>query len=55
MIKRHLEGICNDFVHRTTNVVAEGINSKIKLVKGQGYGFSNLENFRLRLFAAFDD
>jgi transposase len=55
MIKRHLEGICNYFVHRTTNGVAEGINTKIKLVKRQGYGFSNFENFRLRLFAAFDD
>ncbi|MFN9674109.1 MAG: hypothetical protein ACK552_16685 [Microcystis sp.] len=27
----------------------------MKLVKRQGYGFSNFENFRLRLFAAFDD
>ncbi len=55
MIKTHLEGICNYFAHRTTNGVAEGINTKIKLIKRQGYGFSNFENFRLRLFAAFDD
>ena len=51
----HLEGVCNYFAHRTTNGVAEGINNKIKLIKRQGYGFSNFENFRLRLFAAFDD
>jgi transposase len=50
-----LEGVCNYFAHRTTNGVAEGINTKIKLIKRQGYGFSNFENFRLRLFAAFDD
>jgi transposase len=55
MIKAHLEGVCNYFAHRTTNGVAEGINTKIKLIKRQGYGFSNFENFRLRLFAAFDD
>jgi transposase len=55
MIKAHLEGVCNDFAHRTTNGVAVRINTKIKLIKRQGYGFSNFENFRLRLFAAFDD
>jgi len=55
MIKSHLEGICNYFEHRTTNGVAEGINTKVKLIKRQGYGFSNFENFRLRLLAAFDD
>jgi transposase len=55
MIKAHLEGVCNYFAHRTTNGVAVGINTKIKLIKRQGYGFSNFENFRLRLFAAFDD
>jgi transposase len=55
MIKAHLEGVCNYFAHRTTNGVAEGINTKIKLIKRQGYGFSNFENFRLRLLAAFDD
>jgi transposase len=55
MIKAHLEGVCNYFAHRTANGVAEGINTKIKLIKRQGYGFSNFENFRLRLFAAFDD
>ena len=55
MIKRHLEGICNYFVHRTTNGVSEGISTEIKLVKRHGYGFNNFENFRLRLFAAFDD
>jgi transposase len=55
MIKSHLEGICNYFTNRTTNAVAEGINTKIKLIMRQGYGFSNFDNFQLRLLATFDD
>ncbi|MBC6455369.1 MAG: transposase [Hormoscilla sp. SP5CHS1] len=33
--------------------VMSGINNKIKLIKRQGYGFTNFENFRLRLLACF--
>jgi len=55
MIKSHLEGICNYFTNRTTNATSEGMNTKIKLIMRQGYGFSNFENFQLRLLAAFDD
>jgi transposase len=55
MIKSHLEGICNYFTNRTTNAAAEGMNTKIKLIMRQGYGFSNFDNFQLRLLAAFDD
>ncbi len=54
-IREHLEGICNYFFHRTTSGVMEGINNKIKLIKRQGYGFTNFENFRSRLLAAFED
>lgn len=54
-IRQHLEGICHDFINRTTSGVMEGINNKIKLIKRQGYGFCNFENFRLRLLAAFED
>ncbi len=42
-------------MNRTTSGVMEGINNKIKLIKRQGYGFCNFENFRLRLLAAFED
>jgi transposase len=54
-IKSHLEGICNYFTNRTTNAVAEGMNTKIKLIMRQGYGFNNFDNFQLRLLADFDD
>ena len=52
-IREHLSGICNYFISRTTSGVMEGINNKIKLIKRQGYGFTNFENFRARLLAAF--
>ena len=51
MIERHLSGICNYFEQRTTSGVTEGINTKIKLIKRQGYGFHNFEHFRLRLLS----
>jgi transposase len=55
MIEQHLSGICNYFEHRTTSGVTEGINTKIKLIKRQGYGFNNFEHFRMRLLACLDD
>jgi len=55
MISSHLEGICNYFISHATSGVMEGINNKIKLIKRQGYGFTNFENFRLRLLACFSD
>jgi transposase len=33
----------------------EGINNKIKLIKRQAYGFTNFDNLRMRLLAAFFD
>jgi transposase len=54
-IRNHLEGICNYFLSRTTSGVMEGINNRIKLIKRQGYGFSNFDNFRSRLLACFSD
>jgi transposase len=52
MIEDHLDGICNYFLHRTTNGVAEGINTKVQLIKRQGYGFTNFENFKMNYPAA---
>ena len=52
-IQKHLSGICNYFISRATSGVMEGINTRIKLIMRQGYGFSNFENFRSRLFACF--
>jgi transposase len=54
-VDRHLDGICNYFLNRTTSGVMEGINNKIKLIKRQGYGFSNFDNLRSRLLACFSD
>lgn len=45
--------IINYFAQRTTNGPAEGINTKIKLIKRMAYGFRNFANFRLRILAAF--
>lgn len=54
-IRNHLEGICNYFISRTTSGVMEGINNKAKLIMRQGYGFTNFDNFRIRLLSSFSD
>lgn len=54
-IHNHLDGICNYFLSRTTSGVMEGINNRIKLIKRQGYGFSNFDNFRTRILACFSN
>ena len=48
-------GICNYFHERVTSGLMEGINNKIKLIKRQAYGFTNFDNLRMRLVAAFFD
>ena len=54
-IQNHLDTICNYFLSRSSSGIMEGINNKIKQIKRQGYGFTNFENFRLRLLASFID
>jgi transposase len=54
-IRDHLEGICNYFISHSTSGAMEGINNRIKLIKRQGYGFTNFDNFRNRVLACFDD
>lgn len=54
-IREHLDSICNYFLSRTTSGIMEGINNKIKQIKRQAYGFTNFDNFRLRLLASFAD
>ena len=41
--------ILNYFTWRYTNAFTEGKNNKIKLIKRQGYGYGNFDNFRLRI------
>ncbi|MCY7324025.1 MAG: ISL3 family transposase [Phormidesmis sp. CAN_BIN36] len=52
-IRGHLDGICNYFISHSSSGAIEGINNRIKLIKRQGYGFTNFENFRARLLACF--
>ena len=47
-IIRWLDEIIAYFDYKTTSGVVEGINNKLKLIKGSAYGFRNFENFRLR-------
>jgi len=50
-LKSHLEGICNYFRNRTTSGVTEGINTKIKLIIRQSYGFKSFNLMREKLLA----
>lgn len=52
-IQNHLQGICQYFTNRVTSGIMEGINNRLKVIKRQGYGFTNIGNFRARLLAAF--
>ena len=40
-IQRHLPNVMTFFVHRITNAVTEGLNSKIQTIKKMAYGFRN--------------
>jgi transposase len=48
-IDRHYTNISNYFRHRITNAVAEGLNSKIQLIKAGARGFRNFANFRIAI------
>jgi transposase len=47
----HLEEICNYFNNRTTSGVTEGINTRIKLIVRQSYGFKNFDMMKEKLLA----
>jgi transposase len=48
-IERHYTNISHFFQHRITNAVAEGLNSKIQLIKAGARGFRNFANFRIAI------
>lgn len=50
-LQNHLPEIANFFKNRTTSGVTEGINTKIKLILRQSYGFVNFELMREKLLA----
>ena len=46
MIRDHISGVMVYFIHRTTNPIAEGINSKIATIQKMAYGYHNKEHFK---------
>jgi transposase len=50
-LESHLEEICNYFNNRTTSGVTEGINTRIKLIVRQSYGFKNFDLMKEKLLA----
>jgi transposase len=48
-LKRHLPGLLTYCKHRITNAVAEGMNSKIQLIKANARGFRNFEKYRIAI------
>jgi transposase len=50
-LESHLEEICNYFTNKTTSGVTEGINTKIKLIVRQSYGFKNFDLMKEKLLA----
>jgi transposase len=50
-IKYHIKEICNYFNNRTTSGVTEGINTRIKLITRQSYGFKNFDMMKEKLLA----
>jgi len=49
-ILRHCVGLLNYYDHRLSNGKAEGINNKIKVLKRNGYGYRDMEYFKLLLY-----
>ncbi|KYC41357.1 transposase [Scytonema hofmannii PCC 7110] len=47
-IKRWFGEVVGYFERKTTKVVVEGINNKLKLIKRSGFGFRNFHNFEIR-------
>jgi transposase len=48
-LKRHLPGLLTYCKHRITNAAAEGMNSKIQLIKANARGFRNFEKYRISI------
>lgn len=50
-LEKHLPEIANYFLNRTTSGVTEGINTRIKLILRQSYGFASFKSMREKLLA----
>jgi transposase len=49
LLERHWEGLRNYFVHRLTNALCEGFNSKIQQLKSAARGFRSFAHYRTRI------
>ena len=49
-LKRHLANLLTYFKHRITNATAEGINSKIQMVKLMACGYRNRQHYRAAIY-----
>jgi len=49
-LNRHLTNIMTYFRHRITNATAEGLNSKIQMVKEMACGFRNREHYKTAIY-----
>ena len=50
-LNAHINEICNYFNNRTTSGVTEGLNTRIKLIIRQSYGFKNFDLMKEKLLA----
>jgi len=49
-LNRHLPHILTYFKHRISNATAEGLNSKIQMVKEMACGFRNRDHYRIAIY-----
>jgi transposase len=49
LLRDHLPGLLNYTVHRITNAITEGFNSKIQLIKSAARGFRSFASFRISI------
>lgn len=52
-LERHHDGILNYFDFRITNAYTEGVHTKMKLIKRQGFGYRNKEIYLRKLVLGF--
>ncbi len=50
LMKIHLGMILNYFIHRITNIRAEGINSRIALIEKIAFGYRNKEHLKTAIY-----
>lgn len=50
MLKTRLTQVFNYFIHRITNALSKGINSKVEAIKNAARGFRNPERFKIMIW-----